>query len=82
MPEETQSVTATLTDGTGISKLLGSKIVKDLVLDFCLTIVPALGVINVMDLNAALAAPTAVAIAAGDSVLRVLFRAVVRWAQS
>lgn len=76
------AVTASLTDGTGISRLLASKILKDLVLDFCLTIVPAFAAINVLNLNAALAVPGAIAIAAGDSAIRVAFRAIVRWAQS
>lgn len=76
------SVTAALTDGTGVSALLSSKIIKDLVLDFALTIVPAFAAINVLNLNAALAVPGAIAVAAGDSAIRVIFRAVVRWAQS
>lgn len=78
----TEGVTGTLTDGTGVSKILGSKLVKDLVLDAALSIPASLAVINVASLEAALVAPVAVAIAAADALIRVGFRAVVRWAQS
>lgn len=75
-------VTAVLTDGSGVSKLLASKVVKDLVLDFLLSLPAALLVINVTSLDAALAAPAAVAIAVGDSLIRVIYRGALRWAQS
>lgn len=75
-------VVSTLTDGTGISKLLGSKIIKDFVLDALLSLPVSLAVINVNDLSGAVAAPIAVGFAVGDSLIRVVYRAILRWAQS
>ena len=71
-----------LTDGTGVSSLARSKIVKDVVLDMLLSLPPALVAINVMSLEAAVVAPAAVAMAAGDAAIRVVYRALLRWAQS
>lgn len=79
---ETTGVTGVLTDGTGVSQLLGSKVIKDLVLDALLSIPASLAVINIGGLEAALAAPIAVAIAVADSLVRVIYRAALRWAQS
>jgi ABC-type antimicrobial peptide transport system permease subunit len=73
---------STLTDGTGVSKLLGSKVVKDFVLDALLSMPVSLAVINIGDLHAATAAPVAVAFAIGDGLIRVAYRAALRWAQS
>lgn len=73
---------ATLTDGTGISKLLASKVVKDLVLDALLSLPVALIAINVTDLSTATVAPVAVAFAVGDALIRVVYRALLRWAQT
>lgn len=77
-----QSAASTLTDGTGVSKLLGSKVIKDLVLDFLLSLPPVLIGLNVADLNGALAAPVAVGIAVADAGIRVVYRGALRWAQS
>lgn len=76
------SATSGLTDGTGISQLLGSKIIKDIVLDACLSAPIALGAVSINGLEQALVAPIVVAVALGDSLIRVIFRAIVRWAQS
>ncbi len=76
------SVVSTLTDGTGVSELLGSKIVKDFVLDALLSVPVSLAVINIGDLQAATAAPIAVAFAVGDALIRVVYRAALRWAQT
>ena len=73
---------STLTDGTGISKLLASKVVKDLVLDALLSLPVALIAINVTDLSTATVAPVAVAFAVGDALIRVVYRALLRWAQT
>lgn len=74
--------TGVLTDGTGISRLTGSKVLKDLVLDACLSGAAALGAVAITDLQAAVMAPTVVEFAIGGALIRVLFRAIVRWASS
>jgi ABC-type antimicrobial peptide transport system permease subunit len=76
------STASTLTDGTGVSRLLTSKVVKDLVLDALLSVPVSLAAIGIGGLDAATAAPVAVAFAVGDSLIRVLYRAALRWAQS
>lgn len=75
-------VQGALTDGTGVSKMLTSKVVKDLVLDFLLSAPIAIGAVNIFDLNAAVAAPVVVAIALGDAGIRVFYRAALRWTQT
>ena len=82
MDDSQTGVVGTLTDGTGVSSLLGSKIVKDLVLDALLSIPVSLAAINVGGLDAAIVAPVAVAIAVADSLVRVVYRGLLRWAQS
>lgn len=81
-PATTTGISGALTDGTGVSRLLGSKIIKDLVLDALLSVPVSLAAINIGGLDAALAAPLAVTIAVGDSFVRVIYRAALRWAQS
>lgn len=78
----TDGPVSTLTDGTGISKMLGSKVIKDLVLDALLSIPVSLFAIGVTGLDAAVAAPAAVAFAVGDALIRVVYRAALRWAQT
>lgn len=89
MPDLTPGAPATparvalaLTDGTGISQLLASKIVKDLVLDFILTSGAALVALNITDVRAAVLAPAVAATALIDAAIRVVARAVIRWATS
>ena len=72
--------TSVLTDGTGISALTTSKVVKDLVLDFALTAAAALTAVNIVDVDGALQNPYIVGTAVGGALLRTLFRFVVRWA--
>jgi hypothetical protein len=79
------TVGGTLTDNTGVSKLTGSKVVKDLVADFLLTLAATLGAgagLETLDIGGAIAAPTAVGIAVAGAVIRVLYRAALRWATS
>ncbi len=78
----TGGISGTLTDGTGVSQILASKFVKDLVADILLALPPALIAINVLSLEQALLAPVAVAFAVGDAVIRWLYRAALRWTQS
>jgi ABC-type antimicrobial peptide transport system permease subunit len=80
--ENAGGVTGTLTDGTGVSALVGSKIVKDLILDALLSVPVSLLAVNVTGLEQALVAPLVVALAVGDSLIRVGYRALLRWAQS
>lgn len=80
--DEQTGVVGTLTDGTGVSSLFGSKVIKDLVLDALLSIPVSLAAINIGGLEAALFAPVAVGIAVADSLVRVVYRGLLRWAQS
>ncbi len=75
-------ISGSLTDGTGVSSLTGTKILKDLVLDALLSVPVALVAINVASLEMAAAAPAAVAYAVGNALIRVVYRAALRWAQS
>lgn len=82
---ETTGVTGALTDGTGVSSMTGSKVIKDIVLDFLLTAAAALGAgatFETFDIGTALSAPEAALIAIGGALIRTLFRAAVRWASS
>lgn len=85
-PDTTESgTTGVLTDGTGVSKLTSSKVVKDLVLDFLLTGAAALGAgatLDALNLPGIIGAPEAAAVALGGALIRVLFRAGIRWASS
>lgn len=87
MPTEPQPIVeagavSKLTDGTGVSKITGSKLLKDIVLDFLLALPPALIAINVASLEAATVAPLAVGFAVLDVGFRVVYRALLRWAQT
>jgi hypothetical protein len=73
---------AGLTDGTGVSRLTGSKVLKDLVADFLLTGAAALVSVQVMDLGGAIAAPQVAGLAVAGALIRTLYRAVLRWATS
>jgi ABC-type antimicrobial peptide transport system permease subunit len=75
-------LSGTLTDGTGIGTFDVPKVVKDLILDALLTIPAALLAINVANLDQAVVAPVAVAFAVGDSLIRVVYRAALKWAQT
>ncbi len=85
MPDAPTSVSSTgnaLTDGTGVSRLLASKVIKDAVADLLLSLPPIFIGLHITGLDGALAAPTAVAIGVGDAVIRWLYRGVLRWATS
>lgn len=78
---ETEGVTGALTDGTGVSALTVPKVVKDVILDALLSIPVALLAVNINNLETALAAPLVIAVAVGDSLIRVVYRAALKWAQ-
>jgi hypothetical protein len=72
----------TLTDGTGISRLTSSKVLKDAVLDFLLTAPTVFVGLSVTDLGGALQVPVAVGLGLADALIRVIYRVALRWAQS
>jgi len=76
---QVQQAGSTLTDGTGVSKLLASKVVKDLVADLLLSLPPVFVGLNIAGLDGVLAAPAAVGIALADAVIRWGYRALLRW---
>ena len=80
--ETDTGVSGRLTDGTGIGTFTVPKIIKDLILDALLSVPPALIAINITDVQAATVAPVAVAFAVGDALIRVLYRAALKWAQT
>lgn len=82
MPEITQSAAATLTDGTGVSSITQSKLVKDFVLDVLLAVPAGLLAINVGGIESALAASAGVAFVVGDAVVKAAYRVALRWAQA
>lgn len=88
MPDQTGTstgVSGTLTDGTGVSAMTSSKVVKDLVFDFVVTALAALGAgagADALDLGVIIGAPEAAGVAIAGALLRTLIRAVLRWSQS
>lgn len=75
-------VPGTLTDGTGVSPINAPKWVKDLILDLLLALPAVFIGLNVADLATALTMPVAIGISLADAVIRWLYRAALRWAQS
>ena len=69
-----------LTDGTGISALTGSKVLKDFVADFLLSGSAALVTANILSLNDAVSAPNVAAFAVAGALIRVAYRAILKWA--
>lgn len=82
MAETDSGISGVLTDGTGIGTFTSSKVLKDVVLDFLLALPPALIAINIGNLEQAVAAPVLVGFAVADVVIRVMYRALLKWAQS
>ncbi len=75
-----QTTGSALTDGTGISALTGSKLAKDLVADFLLTAAASLAAVNIAGVDQAAAQPFVVATAVGGALIRVIYRAALKWA--
>lgn len=71
---------AALTDGTGISVITGSKLLKDFVADFLLTAGTALATANILNLEDAATAPNVAAFAIAGAAIRAGYRIVLRWA--
>jgi hypothetical protein len=81
VPAEPQTgVTGALTDGTGVSALTPTKLVKDLVADILLGGAAALVGAQILDVGGAIAAPEVAAFAVTGAVIRALYRAALRWA--
>ena len=79
------SVSATLTDGTGVSPITGMKLIKDFVLDFIITGVAGITgglAVDALDVGSILAAPDLAAIAVAGAVLKAGLRVILRWAAS
>lgn len=74
------SIGSTLTDGTGVSSITSSKLVKDFVADVLLSAAAALVAVNIVSLDGAVAQPTVAAFAVGGAVIRAVYRTVLRWA--
>lgn len=71
-----------LSDGTGVSKLSAKKILKDAVLDFLLSVPPALVMVNVASIPTNDQAWFTAGLALGNVAVKVVYRAALRWAQS
>ena len=78
----TEGPKAVLTDGTGISKLTSSKVVKDLVVDFLLTLSATFTAANILSITDAVGAPEQAGIAVAGALFRVVYRALMRWGTS
>lgn len=73
---------ALLTDGTGVSAITSSKVLKDFVADVLLSGAAALVAVQIVDVGAAIAQPQVAAFAVAGAVIRALYRGVLRWATS
>lgn len=75
-------VGSVLTDGTGASPITLKKLVKDFIADFLITLSSGFAVVNVGNLQDALAAPQVVAIAVGSAAIAAGYRILLRWSTS
>jgi hypothetical protein len=71
-----------LTDGTGVSPLNAKKLLKDAVLDFLLSVPAALIVVNIASIPLDEQGWITAGIALGNVAVKVVYRALLRWAQS
>jgi len=79
IPEQGAAVGA-LTDGTGISAITGSKLVKDFVADFLLSAAAALATVNITGLADVVSTPDVATFAIAGAAIRAAYRIVLRWA--
>ena len=82
MPEVTAPVGNALTDGTGVSNLTVSKLVKDFVADALMGIPPALLAAGVVGVPQDQVALMAAVVAIGGAVVGALYRGALKWATS
>jgi hypothetical protein len=84
MTQNTQTApVSVLTDGTGVSPINATKLVKDFVADFLLTLAAGLGAgagLELLDVGGVIAAPDVALIAVVGAFIRAGYRAVLRWA--
>lgn len=76
------SIANTLTDGTGVSAITGSKVLKDFVADVLLSGAAALVAVQITDVGSAINQYQVAAFAIAGAVIRAGYRAVLRWATS
>ena len=76
------SAGSVLTDGTGVSPITASKLVKDFVADFLLAAAAALATAQIIGLEGVVKAPETAAFAVGGALIRSVYRIALRWATS
>lgn len=74
------AVVGALTDGTGVSAITVTKVLKDFVADVLLSGAAALVAVQIVDVGAALATPQVAAFALAGALIRAAYRAALRWA--
>lgn len=79
---QVQNVGNALTDGTGISRITGSKVLKDFVADALMGIPPALLAVGVTNVPQDQAQLIVAIVAIGGAIIGALYRAGLRWATS
>ena len=77
---EQGTVVGTLTDGTGVSAITITKLVKDFVADVLLSGAAALAAVQITDVGAAIDQQQVAAFALIGATIRAAYRAVLRWA--
>ena len=77
---EQNKVVGLLTDGTGVSPFNWTKFIKDFVADVLLSGAAALVAVQIITVDAAIAAPQVAGFAIAGAVIRAAYRAVLRWA--
>lgn len=73
---------AGLTSGNPVSPLSPKKLIKDAVLDFLLSLPAALVVVNIASIPTDQGAWMTAGLAIGNVAVKVVYRALLRWAQS
>lgn len=76
------NIGAMLTDGTGVSSGSLTKFVKDFVADALISGAAALATIQIISVDQAVAQPMVVLMALSGALVKVLYRTVLRWANS
>lgn len=79
-PATVASTGSALTDGTGVSPITASKLVKDFVADFLIGSAAALATAQILSLEGAVQAPEVAAFAVAGAAIRAGYRIALRWA--